>query len=238
MVKSPSKALRHRCNMARSPETKLRTAAERQKLYRSAKISTYRFRKVLDYFVRDHTASDAARAVGLSINSVHAIYHKLRVFFFETGVFLNYYGSIDPAEFVSDDPVHELRLLNYHAQRARLRRGLKAESNDRRYHFAETCWRYDYQVMMAERPSADVHAMMFRHLWEIIRLCGPIGAPPRNRVEGLLAAMRQVDERIEWFRRSAPGFRSEEVRAALAEAHAIKDDVRAEPETTGIPHKA
>lgn len=224
--------------MARDPDTKLKIRAMRQKLYRSSKISTYRFRKVLDHFVRDHTASDAARAVGLSINSVHAIYHKLRVFFFETGVFLNYYGGIDPVDFVSDDPVHELRLLSYHARRAGLRRGLKDEPNDRRYHFAETCWRYDYQVMMAERPSADVHAMMFRHLWEIIRICGPIGGPPRNRVDGLRAAMRHVDERIEWFRRSAPGFRTEEVRAALAEAHAVKDDVRAEPETTGIPNTA
>lgn len=50
----------------------------RRPLYHSAKISEYRFRKVLWHFVRDHSASETARATGLSVNSVHAIFRKIR----------------------------------------------------------------------------------------------------------------------------------------------------------------
>lgn len=55
-------------------------------------------------------------------------------------------------------------------------------------------------------------------------MCGPIGKPPRNRLAGAQAVMRQADERITWLLKNAPGFKATELRAGLAVALAITDD--------------
>lgn len=191
---------------------------------RSAKISDYRFRKVLEHFARDDSATEAARATKLSVNSVHALYRKLRIFFFEAGLFVDFYVGHDPQEFESDNPVFEQALLEFHFARIRDKRGLKSLTNEPPYHFAESCWRYDFKVLMTQRPSEAVHAMMLSHLLELIRLCGPVGAAPRNRAEGLRAVARQIDQRILWLERNAPAFAATTMRAALKEARAIDPD--------------
>jgi len=190
-------------------------------LQRASKISDYRFRKVLERFAHDDSATDAARATGLSINTVHALYRKLRVFFFEVGLFMDFYAGHDPETFESENPALEKALLDFHFERVAARRGLKSPSTDPPYHFAESCWRYDFKVLMDERPSDAVRAMMLAHLLELIRLCGPIGAPARNREVGALAIARQIDQRILWLERNAPGFANDATREGLREARAI-----------------
>lgn len=197
------------------------TTRRTARLYRSAKISERRFRQVLECFVRDSSATEAARATGLSINSTHAIYRKLRVFFFEVGLFLDFYGGRDPTEYDSGNPLEEFRLLEFHFARIRAKRGLKSPANEPPYHLAESWWRYQFKVMKEERRS-EVHAMMLAHLLELIRLCGPVGAPPHNLEAGALAVARQIDQRTAWLRRSAPGFADDKSRMALADIEAIE----------------
>jgi hypothetical protein len=193
------------------------------RLHRAPKISDYRFRRVLEQFVHDAPATEAAKATGLSINSVHALYRKLRVFFFEVGAFQDFYAGADPETYQSEDPGFERALLSFHLARYARRHGLKSPATEPPYHFAESCWRYDFYLMMQERPSEAVFAMMQRHLLELIKLCGPIGAVPRKRLEGIQTVMRHADERIDWFRRNAPSMRDDQSRAELSAARAITD---------------
>lgn len=194
-------------------------------LYKGAKISDYRFRRLLELYVRDVTATDAAAATGLSINSANAIFQKLRRYFYDVGLFIDLYQGEDPMTVEIDDPAFEAQVLAFHMARLGVRRGVKESGAAPPYHFAESCWRYDFQRMMIERPSDAVYAMMQKHLLELIRLCGPIGQAPKKRLEGLRAVMRQADERIDWFSRSAPGYRDADSRAGLADARAIAEDV-------------
>jgi hypothetical protein len=193
-------------------------------LYRSAKISDYRFRKVLEQFVRDSSATDAARVTRLSVNSVHAIYRKLRVFFFDTGLFRDFYEGKDPLEYESDAPSFERDLIAFHLERIRARRGLRSPTSEPPYHFAESCWRYDFKVLMDQRPSETAYAMMLGHLLEIIRLCGPIGLAPSNRHAGALAIARQIDQRVLWLERNAPGFADADIREGLRATRAINPE--------------
>lgn len=208
-------------NPLHKPGSKPKSSRAGARLQRSAKISNYRFRRVLEQFVADASTVDAARTTGLSIPTVQAIYRRLRVFFFEVGLFQDFYEGEDPVEFVSDNPVFERDLLAFHFARISEKRGLKQPLTEPPYHFAESCWRYDFSIMKAERPDAPVKTMMLAHLLELIRLCGPIGASPRNRVAGIRAVARFTDQRIAWLHRNAPGFSDGKRRAALMEARAI-----------------
>jgi len=191
-------------------------------LYHSAKISDYRFRKVLWHFVRDDSATGTARATRLSVNSVSAIFRKLRVYFTEAGLFTDFYEGHDPLTHDSGLITTEHSLLAFHIARVRVHNGLKSPATEPDYHFAESHWRYHFHVMARERPSGEVHAMMFGHLMEIIRLCGPIGTRPANRRAGLMAIARQMDQRIAWLERNAPGFNDAALRSGLREAKAVQ----------------
>lgn len=168
-------------------------------LYHSAKISDYRFKKVLWHFVRDHTTAQTAKGTGLSVNSVHAIFHKVRVYFYEVGLFQDIYEGKTPYLSDTSEPVFGRALQEFHAQRHRAKRGLKAPDNEPDYHFAESYWRYDYHITERERTSEALHDMMLAHLLEIIHACGPIGTKPENQHAGLLAILRQMDQRMIWF---------------------------------------
>lgn len=193
----------------------------RRRLVHAAKISDYRFRKMLWHFVLDHSATDTARATGLSINSTNILFRKLRVFFYETHLFTDIYGGQDPTTLESDNPVFERDLIEFHFRRVREKRGVRSPWSEPDYHFAESHWRYHFHVLMAQRPSDRVHAMMFGHLLEIIRLCGPVSKKPMNRRAGLLAVMRQMDQRILWLERNAPRFRADSLRQELKEIREI-----------------
>jgi hypothetical protein len=184
-------------------------------LYHSAKISDGRFRKVLGHFVYDHTAALTARETNLSANSVVAIFRKLRIYFTDIGQFTDFYEGQNPLAYDSDNPMFEKGLLAFHLRRVREKHGLKSPAHEPDYHFAESHWRYHFYVLSLERPSGQVHAMMFSHLLEIIRLCGPIGTRPVNRRAGLLAVMHQMEQRILWLERHGPGFRSAHLRNEL-----------------------
>jgi hypothetical protein len=208
-------------NFLKVVSEKLKRLAPPKRLFRAAKISDYRLKRVVAQFARDASATEAARATGLSVNAAHDLYRKLRVFFFEVGLFLDYYAGHDPETFESEDPALEKAILDFHFERVAARRGLKSPATEPPYHFAESCWRYDFKVLMDERPSDAVRAMMLAHLLELIRLCGPVGAPPRNRAAGALAVARQIDQRILWLERNAPGFSDKATRQALREARSI-----------------
>jgi hypothetical protein len=194
-----------------------------RRLFRAAKISDYRLKRVVQQFARDASATDAARATGISINAAHELYRKLRVFFFDVGLFVDYYGGLDALAFQGDDLRFEHALLSYHLKRYGEKRGFKSPSDQPHYHFAESHWRFHFTVLMGERPSEAVYFMMQRHLMELIRACGPIGTTPRNRAIGLRIVLRQADERIEWLRLNGPRFRS--YRQELAEVLAIPAEV-------------
>lgn len=184
-------------------------------LYHAAKISDYRFRKVLWHYVRDHSAAQTARETGLSANSVAAIFGKLRMFFFEVRLFTDIYQGQDPCAFPSEDLTFERDLLAYHLERVSRMRLAQCPPDEPDYHFAESHWRFHFQVLLSQRATDEVYAMMLAHLVEIIRLCGPVGAKPSNLGAGLLAVVRQMDQRIAWLERNGPEFRSEERRAEL-----------------------
>lgn len=166
-------------------------------------------------FVKDWPASTTARATGLSVNSTTQIYHQLRRFFFDAGLFLDYYAGQDPLSFSGDNPHAEKAILEFHFSRVRAKRGLKSPESEPPLHFAESCWRYDFKILSDQRASDLVHEMMFSHLFELIRLCGPIGGKPKNREEGLRTILRQIDQRILWLERNAPAFADDTTRAAL-----------------------
>lgn len=185
-------------------------------LYHSAKISEYRFRKLLLCFVRDQSATDTAQACGLSVNSVAGIFRKVRVYFVEVGLFTDFYEGRDPlADIDYESARYEHDLLTFHLARVRAKNGLKSPASEPDYHFAESHWRYHFHVMARERPDSPVHDMMLGHLLEIIRICGPIGTKPINRRAGYQAILRHMDQRIAWLERNGPGFMSTEWRSAL-----------------------
>jgi hypothetical protein len=186
--------------------------------YFSAKISDHCFRRVLLHYALDNTVQEAARDTQLSATSVNAIFGKLRRFFSEAGLFEDYSMARGSSEARQVHARQEKALLEFHNQRLRRKRGLRHAPDSPDYHFAESCWRYDFHVLMDERLSDQLQAMMFAHLLEIVRLCGPVGRPPVNRAAALRAVLRHIDERAQW--RNEPGFSTPKFRAALRELRA------------------
>lgn len=184
-------------------------------LYHSAKISDYSFRKVLWHFVCDHSAHETAKATRLSVNSVHAIFRKLRVYFYDVGLFQDFYEGKDPLAVETDMPDFEYDLINYHLKRYGEKHGFKSPSTEPHYHFAESHWRYDFEIMRRERDSDAIYEMMMAHLVEIIRICGAVGSKPTNREAGLHAVLRQMEQRIAWLERNAKRFQNDAMRSAL-----------------------
>ena len=186
---------------------KTKTKRRARPLYHSAKISDYRFKKVLWHFVRDHTTAETAKGTGLSVNSVQAIFRKIRVYFYEVGLFQDICEGKDPHEGDTSEPVFGRALQAFHSRRHSAKRGLNAPDNQPDYYFAESYWRYDYHITERERTSEALHDMMLAHLLEIIHACGPIGTKPENQHAGLLAILRQMDQRVTWLSRNAADFK-------------------------------
>ena len=190
-----------------------------RRLYHSAKISEYRFRKVLWHFVRDHTATATARAVALSINSVNDLYRKIRIYFFEAGLFKDFYGGTGWAKYDPEaDKEFEQSLLAFHRRRLRRRRGVKTTPDQPDYHLAESWWRLDFAMIMRERPSDAVYDMMIGQLLAVIRVAGPVGRKPANLAGRRRTIARLVDQKILWLQRNAASFATAELRAGLEDA--------------------
>jgi len=195
-------------------------------LYRSAKISDDKFREVLRHFVRDHTAAETARQTGLSHNSTNAIFHKLRVYFTRVGLFVDIYERQDLDKLGIDNPVFERDLLSFHFSRVGKKRGIQSPSDyPVDYHFAESYWRFGFDMMTKQRPSELVYSMMEKNLLEIIEICGSVGSIPENREAGLEAVFQQIDRYLLWLKRNAPNFSSPESRETIddvLDVHLVK----------------
>lgn len=199
--------------------------SSRSTLYRSAKISDAQFRDVLGHFVRDHTAAETARHTGLSHNSVHAIFHKLRVYFTQVGLFLDIYAGQELDKFDIGDPAFERLLLDYHFNRIRSKRGVRdAADASVDYHFAESYWRLGFEKMREQRPSEQIYSMMENNLLEIIRLCGAVGGKPVNFEAGMKAVFRQIDKHLLWLKRSAPNYSAPHLREQIDDVLAVQLD--------------
>lgn len=185
--------------------SKAKSVRRSRPLYFSAKISEYQFKKVLWHFVLDHSAQEAARHVELSVNSISAIFTKLRKSFFEVGLFTDIYGGRDPREgsIYEDGEAFEKWVIEFHFKRAAAKRGITDWLGQPAYHFAESHWRFHYTVMTEGRAADAIYDMMHAHLLEIIRCCGPVGAPPVRRKAGLMLALKHMDQRVLWLARNA-----------------------------------
>ena len=209
--------------MERTPKRK--SLPRPNRLYFSAKISAYQFKRVLGSFARDEPAARAATHIDLSVNSITAIYAKLRAYFYATGLFVDIYQGSDPREGAAlAQEEFERRLIEFHWKRSHARRGIDDPPGGPALHFAESHWRFHYAIMNDERPSDTLDRMMFAHLLEMIRCCGPVGAPPTNRKAGLELALRQMDQRLLWLERNASRFRDPTGRAELRKTRAIAPD--------------
>lgn len=193
--------------MART--AKMRTKRSRNRLYHSAKISEYQFKRVLWSFALDEPAAQAAQHIDLSVNSISAIYAKLRTYFYESGLFVDIYQGDNPQEGSAlAEPEFERRLIEFHFRRAAAKHGIDDPPEGPAYHFAESHWRFHYDVMNDGRSPDALRRMMFAHLLEMIRCCGPVGSTPMNRKAGLELTLTHMDQRILWMERNASQFRS------------------------------
>lgn len=185
-------------------------------LYRSAKISDYQFKKVLWSFARDETVAEAAQRIRLSVTSIHTIYGKLRTFFTESGLFTDPYRGGDPRDGLSEEEIFEHKLIGYHLARTARKRGLPDTTlGEVDPHWNESHWRFHYWAMTEGQRADSMDRMMFNHLLEHIRLCGPVGAKPTNRRKGLELALGQMDDRIFWMERNSPNYKSAKLRVEL-----------------------
>jgi hypothetical protein len=190
-----------------------------RRLYHSAKISDYRFRRVLWHFVRGHTATETARATRLSVNSVNELYGKIRTYFFEAGLFKDFYGGTGWAAYDPEqDKEFEQSLLAFHRRRLRSRRGVKTRPGQPDYHLAESWWRLDFAMILRERPSDAVYDMMIGQLLAVIRVAGPVGRRPANSTQLRRTLARLIDQRILWLQRNAASFATPALRAGLEDA--------------------
>jgi hypothetical protein len=205
-------------------EQKSKPRKARRTLYLGAKISDYQFKRVLMAFVMDKSVAVAASHIALSANSIQAIYAKLRDFFCELTIFEDIYQGGDPElgikEADSVDDALEDAVLEFHLARMKdkkLQKDVPRHEIDP--HFAESCWRYQYHVMEQERPGERIAPMMFAHLLDVIKECGPVGRPPTKQAfaAALDLKLNQLNQRIRWLSRNAPSLKSEEARQTLHE---------------------
>jgi len=204
---------------ARPAHSKTRRA---KPLYRSSKISEYKFKRVLWSFVLDEPVAHAASHIALSANSINAIYAKLRKFFFAYGLFRDPYRGRDPREGFDVENVEdaEYYMLRYHLGRVASKRNrLDAPLNGPDFHFAESCWRFDFSMLEVERGPHLVQRLMYQNLMEFIRRFGPVGAKsepsPQERREGVRLAMEQLDRLVLWLERNSVKFRDPGEKAQL-----------------------
>ncbi len=191
-------------------------------MYFAAKISNYQFKRVLWHFVLDDSATEAARHVRLSANSITSIYAKLRTFFFDLGVFRDPYAGRDPREGYTVEGYEDIELmrLRFHLGRAAKKRGrLDAPLLGPDHHFAESQWRFDYEMLAEERGRQAVQPVMYNDLMTFIRRFGPVGKPEpfsaKARRDALMLNDKQLDRTILWIERNSAHFRDPKDRAEL-----------------------
>jgi len=155
--------------------------------------------------------------MGLSANSVSAIFGKLRRFMCDIGAFsdFNEWGIEHAVYRRSEAAVdYEIALYEFHRQRLSGKRRLVDPPEGPLLHFAETCWRFHYYLMWKEQKSDWVYAIMLRHLFELIDRYGPIGVDIQKRRPIFGEHVAQLDQIEAWLKRYGRDY-DDEILAAI-----------------------
>jgi len=195
-------------------------------LYRGGKISEYQFRRVLRAFAADRTASDLAREMTLSLNSIVAIYQRLRAHYVRIGVFRDFYRDDYPNGCTNEDmreafEAFEFGLLGFHMKRMSRMRGVKLGTVGADHHFPESCWRFRYAPFFEGRPSEPVHEMMFSELLAYIKAGGPVGANVPNLRAVRTCEIEHLNRKADWLGRNSETFKADCFRARLKAVRAL-----------------
>lgn len=184
------------------------------RFYRGGKISEYQFRRILAGFAADLPPSQLASRMTLSLNSIAAIYQRLRAHYVRIGVFRNFYEDLeDPTDTASES--YELELLEFHRARIGRMRGVKADPVGSDHHFRESCWRFQVEPFFEGRAPETVHAMIFAELFAYLKFGGPIGADTPDMLAIRQCQLQFLDRRVAWLERSSVEFSADDVRQSL-----------------------
>ncbi len=183
----------------------------RSRLYASSKISEYQFKKVLWHFACDDTASEAARHVRLSINSINAIYTKFRSFFIEARLFMSIYDILGDEQI---EPEYEEALMGFHFLRIGEKQGLRKKSAHMQ-HFAESCYRFDRRMAVDRGESENLNRIIYQEMLSLIRTAGPVGKPVSDPLAALEMVLELQDAQLTRMERFTHAYSSEETRAFI-----------------------
>lgn len=182
--------------------------------YRGGKISEYQFSRVLAGFAADLPSSQLARRMTLSLNSVAAIYQRLRAHYVRIGVFRNFYDDLDdPADAASE--AYELELLEFHQARIGRMRGIKTDPVGLEHHFRESCWRFQVVPFFEGRAPETVHAMVLAELLAYLKVGGVVGVDTPDMLAIRQCQLHFLDRRVAWLERNSAAFVSNDLRQSL-----------------------
>lgn len=122
----------------------------RNRYIRRAKMSEYQFKKPLWLFACDHSPTEAAQELSLSLNTINTTFIKIRKYFVALGIFRDFY---DVPEGIEISEYDECRFLDFHLKRVAKMKGLcplKPAEID--LHAFESNWRHGYLVFCG-RPA-------------------------------------------------------------------------------------
>ena len=150
---------------------------QKNRRYRSAKISEYRLRRVVECFARDMTAAETVKATRLSAPTISLIFHRLRERMRDHGLFVPQFdgkphlpGAIDPRHRGVPEHLHDLYVIEK-IHRVLCAQHLKGfarlpASNPKNVEKATRLLRYDngqavnrYQILEAfKQPDSNTNA--------------------------------------------------------------------------------
>jgi len=196
-----------------SGSEKRKPKRRKSQLYASSKLSDYQFKKVLWHFARDDTASEAAKHVRLSINSINAIYTKLCSFFVEARLFMSIYDILGDEQI---EPEYEEALVGFHFLRIGEKHGLRNKAAHMQ-HFAESCYRFDRRMAVDRGDSENLERIIYQEMLGLIRAAGPIGKPVSDPLAALEFVLELQDAQLSRMERFTHAYGSDETRAFIKE---------------------
>ncbi len=190
----------------------------RNRYFHRAKMSEYQFKKLLWLFACDHSPTQAAQQLSLSLNTINAIYIKIRTYFVALGIFRDFYEVPEGIEISDDD---EWRFLDFHLKRVARMKGLKPlKQAEIDLHLYESNWRHGYLVFADGQRDHHVNLMIYDDLISVIKLCGAINTTPQNHKAAHRLMNERLDQRLLWLERNSPLLKDSIHRKQL---RAIKD---------------
>ncbi len=193
-----------------------RGAEPLNRYYVAAKISEYQFKKLLWNFAHDISPTETSRHMRLSLNSVNAIYMKIRRYFVELGHFPDIQVDQEELEFSDEIAVDsDEAFIRFHRNRMSRKYGLVKNADIHGLHRCESCWRYVNLELLNDGRDTNIPRMMYRDLIALIRICGPLGSPITNLDKALEYRRQRVEQRLLWLQRNSTRHKSVELRALL-----------------------